>query len=187
MREEVYVSTDIEADGPIPGQNSMLSIASAAFSFDKRLLGTFSRNLELLDGAVAEPQTMAFWANHPEAYAACREDVTPIRAAMLDYVIWLEELPGPLVFASYPVAYDFMWVYWYLMRFVGKCPFSHSGLDIKTLAMALTSQPYRMSTKRNMPTRWFDAKPHTHVALDDALEQGALLCNMLAELSGRTP
>jgi hypothetical protein len=23
--------------------------------------------------------------------------------------------------------------------------------------------------------------PHTHVALDDAIEQGALFCNMLAE------
>jgi hypothetical protein len=28
---EVYVSTDIETDGPIPGPNSMLSFASAAY------------------------------------------------------------------------------------------------------------------------------------------------------------
>lgn len=28
---EVYVSTDVEADGPIPGPNSMLSFASAAY------------------------------------------------------------------------------------------------------------------------------------------------------------
>jgi hypothetical protein len=27
--------------------------------------------------------------------------------------------------------------------------------------------------------------PHTHIALDDALEQGALFCNMLAELRAR--
>jgi len=32
-----------------------------------------------------------------------------------------------------------------------------------------------------MPRRWFDKLPHTHVALDDAIEQGALFCNMLAE------
>jgi hypothetical protein len=31
-----------------------------------------------------------------------------------------------------------------------------------------------------MPAGWFDPVPHTHVALDDALEQGALFCNMLA-------
>lgn len=32
-----------------------------------------------------------------------------------------------------------------------------------------------------MPQRWFDPLPHTHVALDDAIEQGALFCNMLRE------
>jgi hypothetical protein len=26
---------------------------------------------------------------------------------------------------------------------------------------------------------WFDPVPHTHVALDDAIEQGQLFCNML--------
>jgi hypothetical protein len=30
-----------------------------------------------------------------------------------------------------------------------------------------------------MPADWFDKMPHTHVALDDAKEQGALFCNML--------
>ncbi|MDO8494285.1 MAG: hypothetical protein Q7S68_03000 [Deltaproteobacteria bacterium] len=31
-----------------------------------------------------------------------------------------------------------------------------------------------------MPKHWFDKLPHSHVALDDAIEQGALFCNMLA-------
>jgi hypothetical protein len=38
---------------------------------------------------------------------------------------------------------------------------------------------YRESVKRNMPRQWFDRLPHTHKALDDAIEQGALFCNML--------
>jgi len=42
---EVYVSTDVEADGPIPGPHSMLSFASAAFLPDKTLVSTFSANL----------------------------------------------------------------------------------------------------------------------------------------------
>jgi hypothetical protein len=33
---EVYVSTDIEADGPILGPHSMLSFASAAYLSDVR-------------------------------------------------------------------------------------------------------------------------------------------------------
>jgi hypothetical protein len=74
-----------------------------------------------------------------------------------------------------------LFVYWYLIRFTGESPFSFSALDIKTYAMAVLKTEYRESTKRNMPRRWFDKLPHNHVALDDALEQGALFCNMLRE------
>jgi hypothetical protein len=45
---EIYVSTDIETDGPVPGLNSMLSFASAAYLADKTLVRTFSANLETL-------------------------------------------------------------------------------------------------------------------------------------------
>jgi hypothetical protein len=86
---------------------------------------------------------------------------------------------------GYPASYDFMFVYWYLIRFTGKSPFSHSALDIKSYAMAVLKLPYRESVKRNMPARWFPEAPHTHVALDDAIEQGALFCNMLRENTGR--
>ena len=51
---EIYVSTDVEADGPIPGPHSMLSFGSAAFFPDKTLHTTFSANLELLPGAAGE-------------------------------------------------------------------------------------------------------------------------------------
>jgi hypothetical protein len=39
--KEIYVSTDVEADGPIPGPNSMLSFGSAAYTGGKELIGTF--------------------------------------------------------------------------------------------------------------------------------------------------
>jgi hypothetical protein len=62
----------------------------------------------------------------------------------------------------------------------GESPFSHSALDIKSYAMALMGTDYRASVKGNMPSEWFEELPHTHVALDDAIGQGALFCNMLA-------
>lgn len=185
MAVEVYVSTDIEADGPIPGPHSMLSLASAAFLADKTLVGTFTRNLELLPDAKPHPKTAAFWQAQPEAWAACRSDPQPPQRALPEYAGWLQRLPGRPVFVGYPATYDFMFVYWYLMRFVGESPFSHSGLDIKTFAMSLLGTDYRACTKRRMPRRWFDEQPHTHVALDDALEQGALFCNMLREWKER--
>ena len=170
FKPEIYVSTDVEADGPIPGMNSMLSFGSAAYLTDKTLIGTFTANLETLSGAVADPKTMEWWESQPEAWKACRENPQSPEKAIKDYLAWLKDLPGKPVFVGYPAAYDFLFVYWYLIRFTGESPFSHSALDIKTLAM------------RNMPKRWFDPLPHSHRALDDAIEQGALFCNMLKEI-----
>lgn len=183
---EIYVSTDVEADGPIPGPHSMLSFGSAAYTADKQLVSTFEANLHTLPGAAGHPETMAWWQTQPEAWAAARGNLRDPAEAMPTYVRWLKSLPGRPVFVAYPAAYDFLFVYWYLMRFAGESPFSHSALDIKTYAMAMLHREYREATKRNMPKRWFDNFPHTHRALDDAIEQGALFCNMLAEnLAGK--
>jgi hypothetical protein len=181
---EIYVSTDVEADGPIPGPHSMLSFASAAYRADKALVGTFEANLTLLPGAQGDPKTMEWWRRQPEAWAACRTNLREPETVMPEYVRWLKSLPGKPVFVAYPAGYDFMFIYWYLIRFAEESPFSHSALDIKTYAMALLGTEYRESVKRNMPAKWFDDLPHTHVALDDAKGQGALFCNMLAARAG---
>jgi len=178
---EIYVSTDVEADGPIPGVNSLLSFASAAFLSDQTLIATFSANLELLPDAKPDPRTMEWWAGQPAAWQACRRDPESPVTVMPRYVAWVKQLPGKPVFVAYPAAYDFMWVYWYMLRFAHESPFSHSALDLKTFAMALLKKDYRESTKRNMPRAWFSSSRHTHTALDDAIEQGVLFCNMLAE------
>lgn len=183
-KTEIYVSTDIESDGPIPGPHSMLSLGSAAFTADGDMMGTFSVNLHTLPGASAHPVTEAWWKLHPAAWQACREHCQEPAAAMADYSRWLKQLPGRPVFVAYPAGFDFTFVYWYLQKFTGESPFSHSALDMKTFAMALLKSDYRESTKRNMPKRWFEDFPHTHVALDDAIEQGRLFCHMLRENRG---
>ena len=48
---EIYVSTDVETDGPIPGPHSMLSLASAAYRPDK----TGGRTLRRVAGALEAP------------------------------------------------------------------------------------------------------------------------------------
>lgn len=179
---EIYVSTDVEADGPIPGPHSLLSLGSAAYLADKTLVGTFAVNLETLPEASGHPETMAWWQTQGAAWKACRQDLQSPARAMQRYLAWLKALPGQPVFVGYPAAYDFLFAQWYLLHFTGESPFAHSALDIKTLAMALLGTDYRETTKQRMPKRWFDDLPHTHQALDDALEQGALFCNMLSEL-----
>src|SRR5689334_15631092 len=134
---EIYVSTDIETDGPVPGLNSMLSFASAAFLADKTMLGSFSANLATLPGATSDADTMAWWATQAEAWEACRQDQQQPEAVMPKYVEWLNSLPGKPVFVAYPAAFDFMFVTYYLYRFVGSSPFTFLALDVKSYAMAM--------------------------------------------------
>jgi hypothetical protein len=178
---EIYVSTDIEADGPIPGEYSMLSLGSVALDSAGTELGAFYCNLDLLPGASVHPDTEKFWQRNASAYAATRENSQAPAAAMIQYSAWLRSLPGSPVFVGYPAGFDFTFVYWYLIRFTGSSPFGFSALDIKTYAMRALGCGYRQATKRNWPRRWHSSLPHTHLALDDAREQGQSFIAMMRD------
>lgn len=180
-KKEVYVSVDIEADGPIPGPHSMLSFGAVAYDESGVSLGEFSVNLELLEGAEGHPRMMTWWQQFPESWQACRENLQAPKSAMNDFADWLEALPGIPIFVAWPATWDFMWIYWYLTQFTGRRPFSEHGIDMRSYAMGMRKSRFHESTKSYLPKRWFSDDPHTHVALDDAKEQGALFVNMMNE------
>jgi hypothetical protein len=166
----------------------MLSFGTVAFIIENnkpKVLSDFYRNLELLDGATPDPDTMNFWSKNQEAYDLTRQNLHQPQKAMKDFVDWINRISnthkGKPVFIGYPATFDFMFIHWYIKRFGFENPFSFSALDIKTYAMAVMKSEFRQSTKKNMPKRWFPKLPHTHHALDDALEQGHLFCNILIE------
>lgn len=182
MGKEIYISVDVESDGPIPGPNSMLSFGAVALTAAGDILSTYEANLEMLEGARGNDETMKWWQQHPEAWAAHRKDIKPAPHVMPDFVAWVEGLPGTPVFVAYPAGYDFMFMYWYMIRFAGSSPFSFSALDIKTYAMAVLRRDFRKTTKDAFKNSWWDKKfKHTHKALDDAMEQGLLFINMRKE------
>lgn len=187
---EIYISTDIETDGPIPGLFSMLSFASAAFIIEKNpetgilkknLVDSFSANITTLPDATTDPDTMDFWSRFPEAWAFATENPELPEVIMPKYCDWLKTLEGTPIFVAYPLGFDFTFIYWYLQKFVGESPFKHHGLDMRSYAMGALKRNYGKSGKQNMPEHWFDDLPHTHKALDDAIAQGALFCNMLID------
>lgn len=183
----MYFSTDVETDGPIPGPHSMLSIGSAAFDDQGQLLDTFSANVQTLPQASGHPHTMAWWATQPDAWAACRQNPEAPEVVMARYVAWVERVRGKRkpVLVAWPAGFDFMFVYWYLMRFVGQSPFRHSALDMRSFAMAHLKRDYWHINKRTLPNAWAPTQRHTHIALDDAIEQGEIFCAMLK--ANRTP
>ncbi|GAB4362417.1 MAG: hypothetical protein Kow006_33690 [Gammaproteobacteria bacterium] len=172
---------DIEADGPIPGPYSMLSIGAVAFTPDGEEVGEYQANLRPLPDASRHPATMAWWAQFPEAWAACQKDPRDPEEVMGEFARWLEKLPGTPIFTAWPATWDFMWVYWYLIRFTGKRPFSEHGIDIRTYAMGMRKREFLKCGKNYLPRRWFPDHPHSHVAVEDAREQGLIFVNMLRE------
>lgn len=186
MSNEIYMSTDIEADGKVPGLSSMLSFATAAYDIDKNLIGTFSRNLEVLPNANPDPEVQEFWDRNPVAYNATRIDIQPPEIAMVEYLGWIKSLTNRPVFVGYPAPYDYKWIDYYLTVYAGENPFGHSRiLDVKSFAYAMRAKgKFVHNSKRSFPKRWFDPIKHTHIAIDDAVEQGAMFINMLRENQG---
>lgn len=181
---EIYISCDVETDGPIPGPNSMLSLGAAAFLEDGTMLDTWTRNFKTLPGSFGDPDTMRWWSTQPEAWAACRSDLVAPDEGMEGFHSWLTMLglKHKPVFVGYPAGFDFLFVYWYLMYFKGHSPFSFSALDVKSFAMCHLKTDYRRATKKNFPKAWFEGQPeHNHVALQDAIGQGMMFIKMLQE------
>lgn len=191
-KKEIYVSVDIEADGPIPGAFSMLNFGAAAFELgNEKPLATFEVNLSPLEGASQDPTTMEFWGRNPEAWAYVTKDPIPASQAIDQFQQWLKSLPGNPVLVTYP-SWDYMWIRWYHVRFLGHTAAQTLGLaalDVKTLAMAAMKHPtFKNTSKRTMSKNhpeWFTGHPpHDHTGLSDAIGQGILFLRIMETLEG---
>ena len=145
---------------------------------------------------------MAFWEKNKEAYLEATSNPEDPKIVMDNYANWLEDIKKKykkkMFFLAYPATWDFMFVSWYLIKFVKRystnhfidTPFSHEGIDIKTFSMAQLKRPYSESGTSKMPKRWLvDRKSKDifkHKAIDDALKQGLMFMRMLKENRKRT-
>lgn len=180
--DELFFSVDVETDGPIPGPHSMLSLGCVALDAEGQEHGAYSVNLHTLPGASAHPKTAAWWKTQPKAWAACRADLVAPEAGMTGFVTWVEAFEArEKCLVCYPSGFDFTFVLWYMMSFVGRTPFNFQCIDVRSFVMGLRGKHLRQTSKRYWPRRWQNKLPHTHVALDDAREQGLSFIAMLQE------
>lgn len=183
MKTETYIVMDIESDGPIPGEYSILSLGAVAMDQQGKEISHWYGNFHLLPNATQHPDTMKFWSENQHYYLETRINPQDPVTGMKSFHDWVTRLPGKPVAVAAPAGFDFTFVYWYLMKFVGHSVFSFSCVDMKTLAMSLLRLPYKQSTKRNYPSHWFNPQlKHTHHALMDAQEQAYTFAEMLKEL-----
>jgi hypothetical protein len=180
---DIYVSIDVESTGPCPGLYSMISLGAAAFTRDGEELGTWSSNLAELPDAYRDPDTMAFWAEHPEAWALATENPIEPGIAMDAFASWVARLGGKPMAAASPASFDFSFVCWYCWKFTHKSPLGYDCIDVRSLAMGITySRGYYDLREQQFAAirKEVDREGlREHVALDDAIEQGRLLVALL--------
>jgi hypothetical protein len=86
---------------------------------------------------------------------------------------------GEPVLVAYPLSFDWTWLYWYFMNFTQASPFNHSRcFDIKTAYAVKAGVPVAGAGRAKLPAELLPPSPHTHNALDDALEQAEIFARV---------
>jgi hypothetical protein len=184
---EIYFSYDIEADGMPVGLYSMLSIGMCVAG--------------IWDGTTyvtINPDTYTFYTElkpisdrfDPDALAVSGLDRLhlmksgePPVPAMTRLAYWVNKVALGMgcspVAAAWPAGFDWPWLSYYMEAYSEiDNPFSFkSQICIMDRAAQLLNKPIASIGKRSLPVQ--SGRPHTHHALDDALQQADILSGLM--------
>lgn len=149
---------DVESDGPIPADYSM--VCFGAVLVDRDLKKTFyAKTRPISDRFI--PEALAISGFSRQQHLAFDDPNT----VMQSFADWLKEhSKGRPVFFSDNVAFDWQFINYYFHHFIGSNPFGFSGRRIGDLYAGLLKDASKA-------TEWkkFRATAHTHNPVDDAV------------------
>jgi hypothetical protein len=188
---DIFISGDVETDGPIPGEFSLLSFGLA-------LIGSFDGNE--FKSAQADEQT--FYAELKPISGRFQKEALEVNGLDRAWLVqhgkepteamdgaheWVRNVSGSghPVFVGYPAPFDWMWLFWYFTKYAREgSPFGFAQcLDIKTLIVASGESRFSAAKPRNLPSNLRSARRHSHHALEDAVSQGETFARLFAESS----
>jgi len=156
-----YISVDIEADGQIPGDYSMVSLGAVLAEKDCQN-GFYVKIRPISDKWVPEALAVSGFTREQTLTA---EDFVPAEVAMRDFKAWLDGLRDKpndrLMFVSDNNGFDWQYVNWYFHHFIGENPFGHSSTNMGSLYKGFQQDMFA-NFKHLRTTK------HTHNALEDA-------------------
>ncbi|RBL88582.1 exonuclease domain-containing protein [Chitinophaga flava] len=163
-----YIMVDVESDGPIPGDYSMISFG--AVLVNESLNTSFYGQLK----PVSEQYI-------PEALAVSgftREETLQFdepQKVMQDFAAWLKEnCKDRPVFISDNNGFDWMFICWYFHHFTGANPFGHSSQNLGSLYKGIVKDTFQ-NFKHLRKTK------HTHHPVDDATGNAEALLTLKKE------
>lgn len=146
---------DVEADGPIPGDYSMLSIGAVVV--EEGLKKTFYAELKPISDKYG-PESLSYSCFTREQTLKFEEP----KQVMERFACWIRDnSKGRPIFISDNNGFDWMFVCWYFRHFLDENPFGFSSQNLGSLYKGLVKDMTK-SFKHLRETR------HTHNALDDA-------------------
>ncbi len=186
VKEKIFLSLDVEADGPAPSVNNCLQIAIVACRYAYNPDSTTTRDwvvssidlcLDPQDGRKESTFTMTdFWAKFPAILAKIRENARHPIFQMQKLSDWLKELEQNYEIVRWvaaPAAYDWQWVnsvyHQYEPTNAYQIPYSCECMS--TLRRAVGYMGKDETAASDFMTAGTENLPHTHYALEDALEQ----------------
>jgi DNA polymerase III epsilon subunit-like protein len=175
--DEIYISIDVETSGPNPSQYSLLSIGACTVDEPQNTFYVELKpvNKDALPGALAvSGLSLEYLALH---------GLEPSQA-MARFEAWLKDLVPAghkPVFVAFNAPFDWMFVNDYFFRYLGRNPFGHSALDIKSFYMGLAGVTWAKTSMRHVAPRYLGEQLLTHHALRDAQDQAEIFRKMLAE------
>jgi ribonuclease T len=167
---EIFISVDVEAAGPIPGEYSLLSIGACDVDDDNSafecLVKPINRNfdpkaLEIAGFALGELEQIGL----------------PPDRAMADFRQWIRKTSGRdrrPVFVGFNAAFDWSFVNYYFHRYLGENPFGFTALDIKSLYMGATNCTWEETKSSRVAARIQPKLAGAHNALQDARYQAEI-------------
>jgi hypothetical protein len=176
---EIYIATDVEADGPIPGPYSMISLGMSVVGMPEY---SFYTEIKPISNDFVQA---ALNVSGLDRDRLIKEAPTAEKAmeAAAKWVNGLRKIGRP-VFLAGPAVWDGMYIHWYFMKYLGKSPFGNtgSGIDLRSYWMGLKGCEWVESRKGKIKYELgLEGIKHTHNAEDDAKELAAVFKAILNE------
>jgi DNA polymerase III epsilon subunit-like protein len=164
-----YFMIDIEADGPIPGDYSMIHLGAVVV--EPGLERTFEGKLAPISDAWV-PEALAVSGFSREE----TEQFDDAREVMERFAAWIaRNTKGRPQFIADNNGFDWMFVCWYFHHFLGENPFGFSSSNLGSLYKGMVKDAFQ-SFKHLRKTA------HTHHPVDDAKGNAEALLHMQREM-----
>ncbi len=164
-RRMSYIMVDVEADGPIPGDYSMISFGAVVVepSLERTFYGQIRPiSKEWIPEALA---VSGFSREETEGF----DEPEPV---MRDFAAWVgENSQGRPFFIADNNGFDWGFVNWYFHHFIGENPFGFSSSNLGSLYKGVVGDVFQNF-------RHLRRTKHTHHPVDDAKGNAEALLRM---------